>query len=166
MNRVRKVAGILAISAAVSSLAAQPSGQDLHRLWDSRCNDCHGHSGDFARRFLTISNGELQGRHPIHDLRRFLANHYVPDNEVDAVYRMLLAQADTPPRYREQCQRCHDAAADLVRDTLIFRDGVLRGRESGQPIHDLLAGHKKVSADDVEFFASLLIRVATEVYRP
>ena len=29
--------------------AAAVSGADLHRLWDDRCQQCHGHAGEFAR---------------------------------------------------------------------------------------------------------------------
>ena len=145
---------------------AGTAGRDLHRLWHDRCAACHGHSGDFAREFLSVSNGDLQGRHHVDDLREFLKNHYPPDNEVDAIYNMLLAQANAPPRFKEECSRCHETAAGLVRDTLLFRDGVLVSRKTGHPVRRFLDHHRKLRSDHVEFYLTLLTRVAKEVYRP
>ena len=106
----------------ITTIFALPTGNaggiDLHRLWENHCGDCHGHAGPFARKYLTVSEGVLQGRHHVDDLRQFMQNHYVVENEVDAVFNMLLAQAATPPRFMEECSNCHDTAADFVRDTL------------------------------------------------
>ena len=142
------------------------AGRDLHRLWHDRCAACHGHSGDFAREFLSVSNGDLQGRHHVTYLREFLKNHYAPDNEVDAIYSMLFAQANAPPKFKEECSRCHETAAGLVRDTLQFRDGVLVSRKTGNPVRRFLDHHRKLRSDHVEFYVTLLTRIATEVYRP
>lgn len=153
---------------AVAVLVAPPAGAagiDLHRMWDDRCAGCHGHAGDFARK-LTVSGGELQGRHHVHDLRLFLRNHYPADSEVDAVYDMLLAQASSAARFRAECSSCHGTAAEFVRDTLALRDGELLGRESGRPVHLFLGAHRQLGAADASFFAQLLKRVAGEVFRP
>jgi hypothetical protein len=42
----------------------------------------------------------LQGPHHVNDLRRFLHNHYLAGNEVEAIYNMLLAQAINQARFR------------------------------------------------------------------
>jgi hypothetical protein len=142
------------------------NGPDLHRLWDSRCASCHGHSGDFSRKFLTVSNGELQGRHHTYDLRRFLHNHYLAGNNVDRVYDLLLAQVVSPPRFQQECSRCHETAAQFVREYLVLKDGMLCSRDSERPVSGFLAHHRNLSSQDVDFFMEVLQRVAHEVYGP
>lgn len=132
-------------------------------MWDDRCTECHGHSGDFARRYLDTSGGELLGRHHVQDLKRFMRNHYVAESDVDAVYEMLLAQASSPQRFRSECGRCHATAAELVRETLSLSDNILYGRASGRPIELFLDGHSGLGPEDVGFFIELLTRVAREV---
>lgn len=164
--RVRLIPGILLLGTVLVMPAVDASGMDLHWLWDDRCAGCHGHAGDFARKFLSVSGGELHGRHHEHDLRRFLHNHYLAGNEVDGVYNMLLAQANNQTRFREECGRCHNTAAGFVRDSLELRDGVLYSRASGHPVHSFLEHHRNLEPSDVDFFMDLLTRVAREVYRP
>jgi len=141
-------------------------GINLHWLWHNHCTECHGHAGDFARKFLNVSNGELQGVHHVHDLREFMRNHYLSDNDVDAIYNMLLAQASIPPRFKEECSSCHNTAADFVSNSLELRDGVLYGRKTGAPIRQFLSHHRKLNSEDIEFFMVQLSRVANEVFRP
>lgn len=136
---------------------------DLHRLWDDRCFSCHGHSGKFSREFLSVSNGELQGKHHVHDLRLFLNNHYLAGHNVEPIYNMLLAQANTTPRFKNECSRCHDRAAKFVRDSLILRDDVLYSRKLKIPVRYFLAGHKYLKKKDVDFFMALLNRIAYEI---
>jgi hypothetical protein len=145
---------------------AGASGIDLHWLWDNQCAGCHGHSSDFAGRFLKVSNGQLEGVHHTQDLRIFMRNHYTSGNETDAVYQMLLAQVLTKPRFKQECSSCHDRAASFVRQSMILQDEVLLSRDSGRPIRTFLQQHRRLDPNDVDFFTSLLIRVADEVYRP
>lgn len=146
--------------------AVRASGMDLHWLWHDRCAACHGHSSDFARKFLGVSGGELQGRHHVHDLRRFLHTHYLAGHEVDAVYTMLLAQASTQPRFKNECSSCHDTAAAFVRHSLELRDGVLFSRNTRRPVRRFLEHHRELNQDDIEFFIDALTRVVHEVHRP
>ena len=139
---------------------------DLHALWDDRCAECHGHSADFARRFLHISNGRLQGRHHVDNLQLFLSRHYGTAAQSAAIYAMLQAQTATPPLFRQQCSRCHGSAASLVRGTAILRDGVLLSSRSGQPLQQFLSGHRNLSVEEVDFYHRLLTRVATETGQP
>ena len=157
---------IVLVTAVLAMPAVRASNIDLHWLWDDRCDACHGHAGDFARKFLSVSSGELQGPHHVHDLHRFLHNHYLAGNEVDAVYNMLLAQANNPARFFSECASCHDTAAKFVRTSLELRDGVLYGCNSGRPVSHFLEHHMELNSDDVKFFINLLTRVAHEVYRP
>jgi hypothetical protein len=158
--------GILWAMAVLLPTAAEAAVTDLHQMWDDRCYECHGHSAEFARKFLSVSNGELHGRHHVHDLQRFMQNHYVADGEVEAVYLMLYAQASTQARFKDECSVCHESAAVFVRRSLEFRDGVLYGRKSGLPVRRFLDHHRGLDPDDVEFFSLQLTRVANEVYRP
>lgn len=137
---------------------------DLHRLWDSRCAECHGHSAEFARSFLRVTDGELQGRHHVADLRRFLGYHYTPAYRLEALYQMLAAQAVTPPRYAGQCARCHASAAIFVRKSLQLRDEVLVSRKTGIPVSEFMQNHRSLDAEAIEFFVQLLERVGREVY--
>lgn len=164
--RLHLKVSIVLVATVLTIPAARASGTDLHWLWDDRCAACHGHAGDFARNYLVITSGELQGRHHIHDLRRFLHNHYLAGIEVDAVYNMLLAQANNQARFKGECIGCHDTASGLVRNSLELRDGVLYSRNSGLPVSRFLDHHMELNPDDVEFFLKLLTRVAHEVYRP
>lgn len=158
--------GIALFATLLALPAVRAAGVDLHWLWDDRCAECHGHSGDFTRRFLAVAGGELQGSHHVHDLRLFLHNHYLAGNEVDAVYNMLLAQANNRARFKNECAGCHNSAAIFVRHSLEFRDGVLISRNSGRPVSRFLEHHRDLTLDDVGFFTGLLTRVAHEVHRP
>ncbi len=145
---------------------AGATGIDLHWMWDNRCAECHGHSAEFARKFLQVTNGRLQGRHFVQNLPLFLRNHYVSASEVDAVYEMLLAQLRTEPRFRPECGNCHGQASTFVRRTMLLQDGVLISRESKQPIRRFMDHHRGLQDEDIEFFMNLLTRVSGEVYRP
>ena len=58
------------------------AGTDLHWLWDNRCAECHGHSAEFSRKFLRVTDGQLQGSHHTRNLKLFMRNHYAPAGEV------------------------------------------------------------------------------------
>lgn len=159
------LSSVLLVAMLVIPAVGAP-GLDLHWLWEDRCAGCHGHAGDFARNFLGVSNGELLGRHHVHDLRRFLHNHYLAGNEVDAVYAMLFAQTSSQARFRDECSSCHENAATFVRNALMLRDGELYSRAYAQPVRDVLDRHRNLKPADVDFFAKTLMRVAREIYRP
>ena len=139
------------------------SGTDLHRLWDDRCVECHGHSGEFSREFLSVSEGELQGRHHVDDLQLFLHNHYLAGRLVDEVYNMLLAQVNSTARFKHECSSCHQNAADFVREKMIFDETILKIKKTGESVQDFLRQHRRLSSEDVVFYTELLTRVAREV---
>jgi mono/diheme cytochrome c family protein len=152
--------------AALSSAQVLMAGTDLHWLWDDRCAACHGHSGEFTRRFLRADDGELIGPHHSDNLRIFMRHHYLPASEVDAVYAMLLAQALTPPRFQAECSNCHGSAAQLVRAGTTLHAGDPLRLRSGQTVRQFLQGHRGLQADDIDFYVALLTRVAAETGRP
>ena len=162
----RQTAASLVAATLMVGHAEVAAAIDLHRFWDQRCSDCHGHAGDFARRTLSVKDGRLLGRHHQDDLRLFLGNHGVPPGDVDATYGMLLAQASSAPEFMRRCGGCHGSAAALARSSLLVKDGVLYGRGSGQPITEFLAHHGGLTPADVPRFAELLKRLESEVHRP
>ena len=165
---MRMLPGVSAFLALAISFAHPLSATDLHRLWEERCGECHGESAQFVRGSLRVIDGRLQGKRPGTDLRVFMLRHRggLPESHAPAVYDMLLAQATTPPRFREQCGICHVRAADLARESLILRDGDLVGRYSGRRVSEFLHGHGRLDEAGVEFFTELLGRVEREVHHP
>lgn len=154
------LAGALALLASTTGSPAV----DLHHFWDQACSECHGHSAEFARRFLTVENGRLLGRHHRDDLLRFLGSHHLPPTLVVPVYDMLLAQASTEPRFRDRCGNCHETAAGLARTSLVVKEGVLYGRATDRPVAEFLKRHAGLQPDNVPFFVDLLTRVEREVH--
>lgn len=155
--------------AVILEIAASPSSAkaiDLHTYWDKYCASCHGHAANFARRFLTVKEGKLQGRHHIDNLEVFLHNHYLRRDLIVPVTEMLAAQATTEPRFRVECGRCHESAAALVRESLTLREGVPVSRRDGQPTAEFLSSHARIKATDVPFFVEVLTRVLKEVGAP
>jgi hypothetical protein len=159
-------ASSLWLIATIATPVSSSAGIDLHRMWDDRCFECHGHAGDFARKYLSVSGDTLQGRHHVDDLRRFLSNHYLANHEVDAVYDMLRAQASRQARFKSECSGCHGGAATFVRNSLDLHEGVVYSRDSSLPIRMFLEFHRNLTPTDVDFYVELLTRVAREIYRP
>jgi mono/diheme cytochrome c family protein len=151
-------AGLLATILGAAKAPAE--SVDLHRLFEERCQSCHGHAGDFAREHLSIVEGVLRGRTP--DLRRFLERHHGPRTaaEADALYQMFFRQVEAGGRFKQRCGICHDSAADLARNRLIVVDGTLRGRYTGRDIHAFLLDHGRLDAKDAAFFYDALLQVA------
>lgn len=152
---------IVAIVLAAAG-AGKAADVDLHAYWDGRCASCHGHAAAFARRFLTVSDGKLRGRHHVDDLETFLANHHLARDLVAPVTEMLAAQVTTEPRFHNECGRCHTSAAELARKSLVLRNGSLLSRSSSQPTAEFLAGHARIKPEDVPFFVDVLTRVVKE----
>ncbi len=164
--KIKLIVGFILVSSGALAPLIAGSDIDLHWLWRDRCISCHGNSAEFARKFLSVSGSELQGRHHVDDLRLFLHNHYLPDQAVDDVYTMLLAQASNPPRFKDECSACHQDAAVFVRENLLFRDGVLSIRKTGGSVKGFLENHRSLNAEDGNFFTGLLTRVANEINLP
>jgi hypothetical protein len=138
------------------------SSTDLHSLWDDRCASCHGHSGEFTRQFLSVSNSQLKGTHHVDDLRLFLHNHYLSGQLVDEMVSMLLAQASHSARFEKECSGCHQNAASFVRENLTMQGNELTIRTTGRSVKNYLENHRKLTDADIDFFTRLLTRVAKE----
>lgn len=146
-------------------LVATPpvASADLHAYWEQRCGACHGHSADFARRWLTVEQGRLKGHHHRDKLAQFLGNHYVADDLVEPVMQMLAAQAVQAPTFKERCASCHGSASTFARQSLEWRDGVLHGTKSGKAVGDYLASHGGLTAAEIPAMVDALTRVRREV---
>jgi hypothetical protein len=158
------ITALAIVLAILASMTTDATAADLHRFWDQTCAECHGHSADFSRRFLTVEDGRLTGRHHKDDLLRFLGNHHLPPDLVVPVHDMLLAQASTDPRFRDKCGGCHETAAGLARSSLAIQDGVLYGKETARPVAEFLKRHGRLQPGEIPFFVDLLTRVEREVH--
>jgi hypothetical protein len=161
-----KLVLVLAVTLGTYSLSAAPDAVDLHAYWDQRCQGCHGHAGDFARRFLAVEDGQLIGAHHRQDLDRFLRQHYLADHLVEPVVAMLMAQVTAPPLFTQRCAGCHGSAADFARTRLTLKNGVLVGTRSGRPVLETLNTHGKLTAQEVSLVTENLQRVHAEVAGP
>lgn len=155
MNRIAALVLVLVAGGAAAA--------DLHAFWDGRCGSCHGDSAGFARSTLTLHDGQLVGRHHVDDLPRFLRQHGLAEPLVDPVLAMLAAQLATAPLYAGACQGCHGKAAELARESLRWRDGVLVGRERGAPVAELLRHHGGLGEAEQAVVVRTLERVRREV---
>lgn len=152
--------GLLIGGLTVASAAAV----DMHQFWDQRCHECHGHAGEFARRHLKVEQGSLVGPHHSGDqLKAFIGRHEAGAANAEAIYRMLLAQAETKPVYQQKCAGCHQTAAELARTSLVRKDGVLVGRTNGLAVAEFLKRHGKLTAEEIPVVMRSLERVLDEV---
>lgn len=163
MRRLLTITGFAYTAVLLMGVA---NAVDLHLLWEDRCTPCHGEAGDFARKFLVVRDGKLYGRHADRDLRLFLQNHYLRNNEIEAVHAMLFAQATSQQQFRKKCGSCHEKAAQLARESLARRGDELIIRDTGEPLSEFLKGHGNLEAGDIAFFVALLDRIEKEVHRP
>lgn len=151
------------VSAPILNAGAPPP----ERLWKSRCSECHGNVGEFAVKYLTVKGDQLQGRHHVERLRRFLGHHYPPQGQVDAMFEMLRARADTrESRYEASCSACHADVRGFAKASLELReDGLVFAREADRELREYLRSHQQLSRVDADFFTGVLTRSAWLVHR-
>ncbi|WP_157264164.1 hypothetical protein [Azohydromonas aeria] len=158
-----KLAILVASLLLSGPVRAAPNDRDLHLYWEQRCQDCHGHSGAFSRRFLQLRDGRLADLHHGTDLERFLHQHYLADELVAPVMAMLTEQVTTPALFAQRCAACHGTAADFVRKSLTLRQGELVGKDSGRPVAQTLLTHGKLTEKEASLVVESLRRVHLEV---
>jgi hypothetical protein len=162
--RVKLLVGLLLLTAGFVMPVSADTGIDLHWLWDDRCASCHGHSSEFANKFLSVSaDAQLQGRHHVDDLHLFLQNHYLTGQLVDDVSAMLVAQLSRSKRFNKECAICHKNAASLVREKLQFQNSVLEIKKTVKSVKTFMKKHRHLTDEDIEVYTALLYRVAKEV---
>ncbi|MDP2368621.1 hypothetical protein [Rhodoferax sp.] len=163
---MKKLGALMVLLVFASLSSAAPAEVDLHDYWDQRCSYCHGHSSEFARRFLRVDKGRLLGVHHRDDLDAFLRNHYLSEQLVAPVRAMLMAQLTTAPLFSEKCAACHGTAAAFARKSLGVVNGVLVGTASARKVVDYLASHGRLEPLEVPIMVDTLRRVRDEVTSP
>jgi hypothetical protein len=136
---------------------------DAYSSWDTRCEECHGDAREFARKYLWVVDGQLQGRHHIDDLHLFMENHYIPSHEVDKMREMLQGNANELARFAQRCGSCHDGADDFVRRSISTWGGAISGVNSGIPVAEFLLTHEGLGPEEAEFFTRLIVRVESQL---
>ena len=160
---MNKITALLLSLVFAPLASAAASDVDLHDYWDQRCQDCHGHSSEFAPRSLRVEKGRLVGVHHRDDLDVFLRNHYLTDSLVAPVSAMLAAQLTTPPLFAQKCSGCHGTAAEFARKSLAISGAVLVSASSGRKVADTLATHGGLGPREVPLVVGSLTRVRNEV---
>ena len=148
----------IVLSLWLGAVPCASAALDPADVWDSRCDQCHGKASEFAGKYLWEIGGQLQGRHHVADLRKFLGNHYAPDHLIELLQEMLARHANTAARFAQECGACHGEVDAFARDSIEFRWRKVRGVKSGEALEDYLPAHQGLSAEDADFFARLLDR--------
>ena len=134
--------------------------RDAYDIWDSRCEECHSDAVEFANKYLWDINGQLQGQHHIDDLSLFLSNHYIPKHEIEVISEMLLANANSPLRFKTECGECHGGVETFVEKSIWVRGSGITGMETGKELREFLPTHEGLQSDDVLFYRKLFARIA------
>jgi hypothetical protein len=143
---MRKVRILLVLVAGLLCGGARAQQTDLHRLFEARCQQCHGHAGDFARDSLKLGPDGVTGSRG-QPLDRFLTRHGggVPADDIAPLLAMFGRQIASGPVYGDRCRMCHDRAHEFAGAKLILNDGVLTGRYSARPVGPFLTGHARLT---------------------
>jgi hypothetical protein len=141
-------------------VTVEAGARDARAIWEDRCEECHGDSVKFANKYLWDIEGQLQGQHHIDNLSLFMRNHYIPDHAVEKIRNMLLAQANSPIRFKAECGDCHGEITEFVEKSLWVRGSEITGLESGLDIGEFLPTHLELQPEDVAFYRKLFARVA------
>jgi hypothetical protein len=156
--------GLLAAFCALAmSGVAITADRDLHDYWDARCASCHGHAGQFARKFLSVESGRLIGTHHRDNLDVFLRSHHLTPDLYAPTIAMLSAQAQSEPLFKQRCSECHGTAAEFARKSLEMKNGTLYGKKSMKPVAEFLKNHFDPPPDEVREIVETLTRVLGEV---
>jgi hypothetical protein len=135
-------------------------GRNAEAIWDSRCEECHGDNNRFARKYLWNIGGELQAQHHVDNLSLFMRQHYIPKHEIEAIRKMLLEQANSPLRFKDECGVCHGEVTEFVKKSIWVRGNEITALVSGKDVKEFLPDHQKLQPKDVNFFLRLFARVA------
>ena len=156
---MRKIRGSLALLLLLL-IPLEAGSRDALAIWDSRCEECHSEAAPFAGKYLWDINGQLQGRHHIEDLDRFLNNHYIPPHEIEPITEMLLSHANSAQRYFDECSECHGDPAEFVDNSLWVTRTDVTGMNTGREVGEFLPEHRQLEAEDAIFFRNLFARIA------
>lgn len=149
-------------------VGAVAEANDPHKLYEQKCGTCHeSHGGEFVGERLMRFESKVIGRQTGKELRSFLERGHgkLSSEEVDVMVLHLTSILDRGSLYREKCLFCHDRAVLLARRRLIFRDGELIGRYSGQDMAKFLENHGRLEKAEIDVILQMLksqLRTQTE----
>jgi len=89
-----------------------------------------------------------------------MRQHYIPNHEIETIREMLLEQANSSLRFKDECSICHGEVTKFVEKSIWVRGNEVTGRESGKDVREFLLGHQKLQPKDVSFFLRLFARIA------
>ena len=147
----------------LAGASSAATARDAYASWDNRCEECHGDADEFARKYLWVVEGQLQGRHHIDDLDLFLGNHYIPAHEIQPMSDMLQASANDMARFAGECGSCHGSAETFVRASVSTWGDGLTGVETEVPVREFLKSHQGLDQEGAEFFTRLIERVIDQI---
>ncbi len=134
---------------------------DPHSVFEERCSRCHApHAGQFARNALTmLPGGQIAIEKTNEPIESFLADHsgQLSPAQIVALTDMFAMQLNSGGLFERKCRICHDSAKKLARVRLEMKNGKLVDRITALDIHDLLKGHGRLNAGEVEVINKLLI---------
>ena len=147
---------ILMLTSGVSSAQAL----DPHDTFEAECLSCHGHAGDFARRYLSLDGTTpvTSGGEPVTD---FLGHHRggLPGPVIEQIVAMFRAQLSSGGLFGDpemRCLFCHDRAHDFAHRQLVLRDGRLIGRYTGRDVAEFLPDHARLTQDEADQIYTIL----------
>jgi hypothetical protein len=73
---------------------------------------------------------------------------------------MLLAQANSPVRFKAECGDCHGDAKEFVEQSIWVRGSGITGLESGMDVSEFLPTHQELRPEDIAFYRKLFARIA------
>jgi hypothetical protein len=88
-----------------------------------------------------------------------MGNHYIPDHEIDTIRDMLQSQANSPVRFKTECDGCHGDAKEFVEKSLWLSRGGVTGLESGMEVSEFLPTHRELPPEEVGFYRKLFARI-------
>ncbi len=154
------VSRFVVLMVALGFSAAVLAARDGPAIWDSRCEECHGDPAAFSVKYMWNLDGKLEGQHHTDDMHLFLENHYIPKHEIEAIRQMLLAQANSPRRFVDECGECHGKVEDFVEATFWVGKKSITSSNSGLDVAEFLQTHRDLTEEDITFYQKLFFRVA------
>lgn len=152
---------LCALCAACAIGAARADNINPHDVYESNCARCHApHAGAFVFETLENRNGVLTGTATQQPVEAYLASgHGGLSEEEIAVMTQLFRDISRSGRlFKRKCAICHNNANDLAHFDLVIRDGALFGRYSGRDIAAFLAGHGRLTPDEIPLMLDVLER--------
>lgn len=161
--RLRAVsAALVAFSAICAPAPVAAQTADPHALYETRCAGCHvPHARDLAQDSLELKDGNVVLKKSATPLADFLTHHPrkpLTGEEADVLVKNLAAMLQTGFLFQEKCIVCHERASVMARLRLIEKDGVLKGRYTGQDIAQFLNSHGRLTDAEAAIIVSMLRR--------